>query len=210
MIQTVLMGTRMALTMLTLVAFTLLLLEYRYSRRITALAVSLFTIAVIIVNLFVMNRMGYVPYSRVMPLTATAPYLLLYIFLSRYRDLRLVFAVVTIYSFGLADMGIGGGISAVFFQSSVAADLAIRLLAFIPIGLFVFFCFRKPYMRMLHQMKRGWLVFCAFPLLFYLAFYFTTIYPVILHERPENAAILFCLIAILFTVYGMLVMFFRF
>lgn len=209
MTNTILMGVRMAVTMMTLVVLTLLLLEYWCSRKITAWAVSLFTMAVIAVNLFLMYRMGYVPYSKVMPLAATAPYLILYVFLSRYRDLRLVFAVVTIYSFGLADMGIGGSISAVFFESSVAADLIIRLLAFVPVGLFIIFYFRKPYMRMLRQMKKGWLIFCAFPLLFYAAFYFTAIYPTILHERPENASILLCLIALLFTVYAMLVQFFK-
>lgn len=206
----ILMAARMSLTMMTLVVFTLLLLEYRYSRRTTAWTVSLFTLAVAAVNLILMNRMGYVPYSKIMPLTATAPYLLLYIVLSRYRDLRLVFAVVTIYSFGLADMGIGGSISAAFFGSSVAADLVLRMLVFVPIGLFIGLYFRRPYLRMLHQMKKGWMFFCAFPLLFYAAFYFTAIYPTILHERPENASILLCLIGLLFVVYAMLVQFFRF
>lgn len=208
--QSVLMGLRMTLTMGTLVVFTLLLLQYRYSRKVTAWAVSLFTVVVALINLIIMKKMGYVPYSKVMPLTATAPYLILYLFLSAYRDLRLVFAVVTVYSFGLADMGIGGSISAVFFGSDVAIDLFFRMLVFIPIGLFILFYFRKPYIRMLHQMKSGWLIFCAFPLLFYAAFYFTSIYPVILHERPENAAILLCLIGLLFIVYAMLVQFFQF
>ena len=45
---------------------------------------------------------------------------------------------------------------------------------------------------------------------FYAAFYFISIYPHILHERPENAAQLLCLVAILFVVYAMLVLFFKF
>ncbi len=201
---------RMGATMCFLIVLTVALLEPRYSKRRTAWATCIFTAVVMAVNLAVMAAVGYEAFARVMPLTATAPYLALFFFLSKYRDWRAIFSMLTVISCGIAAMVLGAVVSNAFFHNSVLADLIARVACYVPICAFVLLVFREPYLAMLSILHRGWWVLCAFPITFFGAFYFLAVYPALLHDRPESLVPLVFLTAMLFCLYAVIVLFFRY
>jgi two-component system, LytTR family, sensor histidine kinase AgrC len=110
-----------------------------------------------------------------------------------------LFSLLTVSIFSMLARSIGQ-LPYIFWNNAfvgvlfeIAADV---LLLF---GVFRFF--RKPYLRMLDTLERGWGVFCLVPGLLMALLYGLQYYPVPLQERPDNVPLIFIAFALTFVFY---------
>ncbi|HEX3038371.1 MAG TPA: GHKL domain-containing protein [Oscillospiraceae bacterium] len=194
------------LTLIFWASFQYILLDCRYNRKkavsiiIAAIAI-IFTINVVILQS--MARLFYIIY----PLTMSLPLVLVFLFLSKHKNLRVWFIFLTAHSlYNVAYLP--ELLLALRFGYSLIV-IMIEILVLLPLLFLVYRYFRPLYLQMVNTMKKGWGLFCIVPLLFNFLVYF--LFMENSNDLKQTSNIISIIVAALMVlaVYGIIIIFFR-
>ena len=146
--------------------YTVLLIEFkepqRFWRRLWIVSLALF----LVINGFIRVAFGGDSYMLVAAFTLTLPYLLIILWCSRYKGLRVIFsACICLWMGCIADAA--GLIAQTILADNPWIRLAVRVAVYAALYL-VLALLRPYYLRMLRILDYGWGVLCFIPVVTYL------------------------------------------
>jgi len=137
--------------------------EVKNKRKLYGLVV--YVVAVVLCNLFVLHSFGYATFMTLYPLLVQTTVLLGFMSVSRFSAIKVVFVHLTAVAVTSGFVLIGLILSHVLGAPGVTVNIVCYLL-YLPTW-FVFHRFLRPsFLYMLRNTDKGWLGFCAIPLLF--------------------------------------------
>lgn len=161
-------------SMLHVVILFLLLFDPRYSWRVTLTAGLAGCGTMLAVNVLAMLRLGHGIIMSIAFFTCTIPSMLLFFFLSKYRDGRFFFL------FCLTDTTSFWLLQITNFMDRLAGDtyvviLISRLILFPLMELLFWRYLRQPYLELQRGLNKGWWLFAAIGATYYLLIMFTSV-----------------------------------
>ena len=146
--------------------YTVLLIEFKEPQRFWRRLWIVLLILFLVINGFIRVAFGGDAYMLVAAFTLTLPYLLIILWCSRYKGLRVVFCACTCLWMGcIADAA--GLIAQTILGDNSWIRLAVRVAVYIALYL-VLRLLRPYYLRMLRILDYGWGVLCFIPAVTYL------------------------------------------
>lgn len=163
--------------------FLLSLIESRFNRRKTLIISTFFILVIILLHIILLFHFSYLMVSILSPILVFIPYMILTVYLSKYRDIRCLFSVLTSTCFTMI-VGLISGVFIFIFKGS-PFDIFLKLICNLFIILFIFRYFRKPYLEILNQLQHGWGMLCLFPFSILAILYLLVCFPANWIITPE-------------------------
>ncbi len=162
----------------------LFLFKPRYSTKKTIIASLCTMVPLFAINAGLLLILGPEKMGTLILLTCSLPSLIIFWFLAKYRDGRFFFTfcladtiiLEILYITSILEHYLGG-------QHIVM--LILRLVLCLLVSVFVFIVVRPAYRSVQDQVKKGWYVFSAIGLIFYIVLSLSMSYPEIITQRPE-------------------------
>ena len=159
--------------------------EYRCSRRTFIISGTVVICVTSGISLWIMFTRGIAVMGQYGVMIASVPTLLFFFALSKHRNAQFVFAfclsdTVCLWielTSALIDHAVGGGGVVTF----VLRIVSIPLLEYA-----VYRWLRKPYLKMSHLVRKGWLLFATLTGTSYLILVLLSVYPTLILERPDD------------------------
>lgn len=117
---------------------------------------------------------------------------------AKYKGFRVLFSLLTVAILSFFSSFIGS----LPFHGSLALQYGIKYGSFILIMLFVVKVFRKPYIRMLQTLEKGWGLLCLIPFCLINIISLLQYVPAPINERPENIPIVIAAFVLMFIFYA--------
>ncbi len=161
------------------------LYDSRFSFRKTLTATSIFMIPLVAFNIVCFIHIGPERYAQLLVFLCSLPSLIFFLFIAKKPDGRFFFTFCLSNTISmeitavtnLLDFFIPGEYYIVMFIS--------RLIAFPLLEFLVIKYFRKPYLEIQNQIKRGWWMFAIVSILFYISLILESSFPIIVTNRLE-------------------------
>jgi len=180
-------------------------IKYKKDRYLLGLYASV----VVMIDGFVLFHFGYIFFMKLFPLLVYVPVFLAFVFLSRFKPIKILFIQLTVIAIFISFTSIALIISYFFDSSKVVVNL-ISYSFYIPAWLIIYKYLRPTFLYMLRNTDKGWAGFCLIPLC-YVALLYTSsrlynIYELDIGPIIRTAVIFFVLA---FTAYFMIFRIFR-
>lgn len=190
-----------AISSFVVIAIFLLLFESRYPKKKYLASLIPFMILWFGVNLGILFVLGLEVQGQLSLLTATIPSLLYFWIVAKDRGGRFFFTFCLVDTIMIWVMSITGIID-IFIGNTGLWTFVLRIIAF-PIMIFLAWRWaRKPYLRLLNTVARGWWLFAAMTGLFYVSMTIMIGLPTNLRLRPEDIPATLLVMALLPLVYA--------
>ena len=190
-----------AISSFVVIAIFLLLFESRYPKKKYLASLIPFMILWFGVNLGILFVLGLEVQGQLSLLTATIPSLLYFWIVAKDRGGRFFFTFCLVDTIMIWVMSITGIID-IFIGNTGLWTFVLRIVAF-PIMIFLAWRWaRKPYLRLLNTVARGWWLFAAMTGLFYVSMTIMIGLPTNLRLRPEDIPATLLVMALLPLVYA--------
>lgn len=190
-----------AISSFVVIAIFLLLFESRYPKKTYLASLIPFLLLWFGVNLGILFVLGLEVQGQLSLLTATIPSLLYFWIVAKDRGGRFFFTFCLVDTVMIWVMSITGIID-IFIGNSGLWTFVLRIVAF-PVMIFLAWRWaRKPYLRLLNTVARGWWLFAAMTGLFYVAMTIMIGIPTNLRLRPEDIPATLLVMALLPLVYA--------
>lgn len=145
----------------TIVVYMLIDCEVKHKK--DPYLMGLFVTFMIVIDSFVWINFGYQTFMKLYPLLAQIPLFIAFLFVSKYKGIKLVFVHLTVIALVSAIVLIAILIS-YFFGFSKEIMNFICIILYIPTGFITYRYFRPYILYMLRNTDKGWLGFCVIPL----------------------------------------------
>lgn len=190
-----------AISSFVVIAIFLILFEARYPKKKYLASLIPFMILWFGVNLGILFVLGLEVTGQLSLVTATIPSLLYFWIVAKDRGGRFFFTFCVVDTIMIWVMSITGIID-IFIGNTGLWTFVLRIAAF-PVMLFLAWRWaRKPYLRLLNTVARGWWLFAAMTGLFYVAMTIMIGIPTNLRLRPEDIPATLLVMALLPLVYA--------
>ncbi len=190
-----------ALSMFVVIAVFLFLFEPRCSRRVYVVSLVLFTALWVGGNLYVLLVYGIDVQGRYILLTATLPSLLFLWLLAKHRNGRFFFTFSLVDTAMLWVMIVTNLIDYAACGEGLVA-VVLRVVACLVMIFAAWRLVRRPYLKLLRTVSRGWWLFAAMTGLFYVTLAVMVGSPTNLRSRPEDMPIAVMVLILLPLTYG--------
>lgn len=151
-------------------------------------------------NYWILILLGWEPFLRLFLLTISCPSVLLLYVVSDEPFARLVFSHATHI---LASLYIAATVTLLntALHGTQRSDLLLRILFYLPVVLFDFYCMRHIWLDLVRMVKKGWGILALIPCAFTVLFLITALYPEHYTRRPASVLLLYLLAVVIITVY---------
>lgn len=186
-----------------------MLLDCDFKNKRKLYLLGLFEAVMIICNILVLLNFGYPYFMKLYPLLIQTPVLLAFIFVSKFKVIKVLFIHFTIIATTTSITMIGIIISS-FFGSDKALVYTVCYLMYLP-SAFIFYKYLRPsFLYMLRNADKGWYGFCTIPLSYTVLIYMMSKYSVdaVLFE-PTVAIRAILLLILTLSAYILIFRFFR-
>lgn len=162
----------------------LILFESKYSKRkFFTLALSL-SLPLLFANLILLSFVGVERMGILLLITCTVPSLIFFWFMAKYRGSRFLFTfcfsdtlfLELIYLTSILDYYLGNSYIVMFI---------LRLILYPALEILLYRLLRPTYLELQQKIKKGWLVFAAISIIFYLSLSISMSYPCLITQRPQ-------------------------
>ena len=162
----------------------LILFESKYSKRkFFTLALSL-SLPLLLANLILLSFVGVERMGILLLITCTVPSLIFFWFMAKYRGGRFLFTfcfsdtlfLELIYLTSILDYYLGNSYIVMFI---------LRLILYPALEILLYRLLRPTYLELQQKIKKGWLVFAAISIIFYLSLSISMSYPCLITQRPQ-------------------------
>ena len=137
--------------------------------------------------------------SHTFAITAAIPGFICFNIVAKYKGLRVLFSLLTVTLFALLASFIGN--LADVYYNNVLLQIGLKALSFILVIVFMVAVFRKPYLKLLQTLEKGWGPLCLIPALLNILICLLEYVPTHIENRPENIPIILFTFALAFVFY---------
>lgn len=186
---------------LTFLSFFMgLLIQSKYEAKKTILIISswIFTIGVINTAIFLVSDVNF--FNKIYPFTVSIPAFICFYLVSKPNPFKVLFSFLTVCNFGMLTSYIG--LLGYYFDQSFGTRILFELLAMLPILLLTIKVFRKPYLKILASLDKGWVLLCSFPGLLAGIIYLLLYYPTEIFQHTENIPVVSMVFVLMFVFYA--------
>ncbi len=156
---------RSLLTLIFAISLMHMLLDCEIKNKSRLYRLGAYAITVVVCNLFVLHNFGYATFMKLYPLLIQTTVLLGFMSVSKFSAIKVVFVHLTAVAVTSSFVLLGLILSYALGSPEVTVNVVCYLL-YLPTW-FVFRRFLRPsFLYMLRNTNKGWLGFCAIPLLF--------------------------------------------
>lgn len=190
-----------------LFAFTLIsiLIEYAFKNRRNLYFMGIVLAFALVSAVFVNMNFGHTNFIKLYPLLVHIPSFIAFHFVSKYKGIKLVFVLLTVFVLCTIPTAIGLLVASLFHGKLIIL-YGIKFLMYPPTGFFVYRYLRPSLLYMLRYTDKGWLAFSTIPILYYAIIYFVYGYNEI---TSANIVIMVLCLVLTLTSYGVILKFFR-
>ncbi|MHB8127669.1 MAG: ATP-binding protein [Mobilitalea sp.] len=179
------------------ISFMYMLLDCDFSSKKKLYPLGLFPAVILICDVFVYVNYGYTYLMKLYPYLIQTPVLLIFIFASRLKLIKVLFVHFTLIAIATSIYMIAVILSS-FFGSDKALLNAICYVIYLSLGFVIYKYLRPSFLYMLRNAEHGWIGFCAIPVSYTIILYTVTSYNVdaliIAPKTILNAVLLLVLI----------------
>ena len=170
----------------------------KYSVKKSALIITVFHLFIWIANYLCYVYISEELITDFLFFTISIPGFFCFNIVAKYKGFRVLFSLLTVAIFSLFSSFIGH----LPFHGGLALQYAIKYGSFILIMLFVVKVFRKPYIRILQTLERGWGLLCLIPFCLINIISLLQYFPTPINERPENIPVVIAAFLLTFIFYA--------
>jgi hypothetical protein len=153
----------MVLTLIFATIVVCMLIDFEVKHKKDLYFMGVFLTLMIVIDSFVWTNFGYETFMKLYTLLAQIPLFIAFLFVSKYKGIKLVFVHLTVIAL-VSSMVLIAILISSFFGLSLASMYVICLILYIPTG-FIIYKYLRPYiLYMLRNIDKGWLAFCIIPL----------------------------------------------
>jgi len=152
----------------TIVVYMLIDCEVKHKKDLYWLG--LFVTFMIVLDSFVWIHFGHETFMRRYTLLAQIPLFIAFLFVSKYKGVKLLFVHLTVVSLVSSIVLVAILIASYFGFSKTSMNL-ICLILYLPAGFLTYRYFRPYILYMLRNTDKGWLGFCIIPLTYFIITY---------------------------------------
>lgn len=169
-------------------------------KAVSVAMISGYFVFTVLANYLILIFWGWDPFLRLFLLTVSCPTVLLLYIVSDEPFARLVFSHVTHI---LASLYIAVTVTLLntALHGTQLSDLLLRILFYLPVILFDFYCMRHIWLDFVRMVKKGWGILALIPCAFIVLFLTTALYPEHYTKRPTGVLLLYLLAVVITTVY---------
>ncbi|MDF2613279.1 MAG: hypothetical protein K0S71_1065 [Clostridia bacterium] len=199
---------RSLLTLIYAMTMAYMLLEYEVKNKKTLYLMGLFVTVMLLCAGFVWLNFGYARFIKLYPLLIHVPSFIAFLFVSKYKGVKLFFVLLTVFVLCSPPIGIGLIISS-FWGFNKVILYVICIIMYIPTGFIVYRYLRPSFLYMLRNTDKGWFGFCTIPLSYYALIYFIGMRNV--SNVPIKSTVVIMVLALTLTLsaYVMILKFFK-
>lgn len=151
------------LTLIFLASFQYVLLESIYIRKKTVAIIAIAIAVIFTINaILLQNRVDL--FYKIYPLTMNLPIIVVFMLLSKLKDFRIWFNLITAVS--LNEMVRLPELIYSRLYGYTFVSILLEIICFVPLFFVVYRYFRPLYLQMLNTLKKGWALFCIVPSLY--------------------------------------------
>lgn len=154
-----------------------MLLEFEIKPKKKLYLMGLFVTVVLICDGLVWQDLGYQGFMKLYPLIINIPLFIAFLFISKYKGIKLFFVLLTASFLCTVPISIGLILLSHWVTNRNALSV-VSILMDVPTGFIVYRYFRPSLLYMLRNTDKGWFGFCTIPLSYYALIYFTGMYNV--------------------------------
>lgn len=151
------------LTLIFATVLAYMFIDYEVQQKKDLYYMGLFVFCTIIIDAFIWNHFGYVTFQKLYPLLAQIPLYIAFLFISRYKGVKLIFVHLTVIAIVTSIIFIALMIS-YFLGFNQSMMNMISLILYFPAGYISYKYFRPYILYMLRNTDKGWYGFCVIPL----------------------------------------------
>lgn len=177
------------------------LYEYRCSRRTLVISSSLVLGAVILVSFWLMTAKGVLFFAEISFFITSIPTFIFFFILSADRGAKFI-ATFCLVDTCVTWIGLFSALVDHGLRLNGLFVLCFRLLAMPFIGWITWRFARKPYREFLHTIRRGWGLFAAMAVLFYVLFFTLSTWPAKLGQWPAGIPVILLVCALMPLIYA--------
>jgi hypothetical protein len=123
----------------------------------------LYAAIVLIIDGFVLLKLGYTTFMKFYPLTVHLPVILAFVFVSKFKPIKVFFVHWTLVAISIS-LSVVGLIVSYFFGSSREIANIVCYILYLPTGFIIYKYIRPTFLYMMCNTDKGWLGFTIIPL----------------------------------------------
>lgn len=170
--------------------------------------IGLFTSIMLISGGIVWHYFGYAFFMRLYPLFIHIPSFIAFMFISKYKGIKLFFIILTAFVLSSPPITVGFLVASFFPFDANTPNLVIILL-FPPTWFIIYKYLRPLFLYMLENTDKGWFGFCTIPLSYYALIYCTLMYNSSNLTDKSSLMIMIPSLMLVFSAYIIILQFFK-
>lgn len=199
---------RSLITLIYAIGLIYILLDYEVKHKKNLYLMGIFVTVVLIFDGLVWLNFGYATFLKLYPLLIHIPSFIAFLFVSKYKGIKLIFILLTVFVLCSPPIGIGLIISS-FFGFNRTILYAVCIIMYPPTGFIVYRHLRPPFLYMLRNTDKGWFGFCTIPVSYYGLIYLTTMHNVSNVTTKSTLVIIALALILTLSAYVMILQFFK-
>jgi len=168
----------------------------------------LYVTVMVICDGFVLHHFGYIAFMKLYPLTVHIPVFLAFMFISKFKPIKVFFILWTLIVISTSFSLIGLVVSYTFSSSKETADIICYIL-YLPTYFLIYKHIREPFLYMLRNTDKGWLGFSIIPISYSVLIYSIGMYNIdaVIDRLVVNYGVL--LLILVFSAYFLILRYFK-
>lgn len=197
------------LTLIFAISMMYVLLDCEIKHKKNLYLFWLYVSVVLILDGLVLLNFGYTTFMELYPLLVQLPAFLAFVFVSRFKFIKVFFVHLTLVAISLS-VSMMGIIISYFFDFNRSAINVACYIIYIPLWFFVYKYLRPSFIYMLRNSDKGWFGFCTIPLSYTLLLYLISKYNLDkLNLEPRTFVSCVLLLILTFAAYLLILQFFK-
>lgn len=135
----------------------------------------LYATVVLIIDGFVLFKLGYPTFMKLYPLTVHIPVCLAFMFISKFKPIKVFFVHWTLVAI-ISSFSLIGLIISYFFGYNREIVIIVCYILYLPTWLLIFKYIRPPFLYMMRNTDKGWIGFCMIPISYSVLLYSVSTY----------------------------------
>jgi hypothetical protein len=199
---------RLFLQLVFAISVMYMLLDCKEKLKKNRRKIGIYALVVILCDALAFYRLGYTRFLSLYPLFVQLPVFLAFVYLSKFKFIKVFFVHLTVVAITLTITAIGLIVAYYFGYSKVVLNLVSYIL-YLPVWYLIYKYLRPTFLYTLRSTNKGWIGFCVIPLAYTMLLYTVSTYNLdALEAKPITMNVVFYF-ALVFASYYMILRYFR-
>ncbi|HBV88377.1 MAG TPA: GHKL domain-containing protein [Desulfosporosinus sp.] len=166
---------RSLLSLIFAISVMYMLLDCEIKHKKNRYLLGLYATVVLIIDGFVLLKLGYPTFMKFYPLLVHLPVFLAFVFISKFKPIKVFFVHWTLVAI-TSSFSLVGLIISYFFGYSREVVIIVCYILYLPVGFLIFKYIRPLFLYMMCNTDKGWIGFCIIPISYSVLLYTASMY----------------------------------